>query len=60
MDALKRSWRGSLAVASLAVIVDAKDEAARRFYLRYDFLGFPENVRRLFLPMQTVEKIFTG
>jgi hypothetical protein len=49
-----------LAVASLAVIVDAKDEAARRFYLRYDFLGFPENVRRLFLPMQTVEKIFTG
>jgi predicted GNAT family N-acyltransferase len=60
LDALKRSWLGSQQVASLAVIVDAKDESARRFYLHYDFLPFPEDDHKLFLPMQTVEKLFTN
>jgi GNAT superfamily N-acetyltransferase len=59
LHALKRSWMSSQQVASLAVIVDAKDESARQFYLRYGFLTFPENKRRLFLPMQTIEKLFT-
>ena len=59
LHALKRSWMSSRQVASLAVIVDAKDEPARQFYLRYDFLTFPENEHRLFLPMQTVGKLFT-
>jgi hypothetical protein len=58
MHALKRAWLSSKQVASIAVIVDAKDDIARRFYLGYDFLPFPENARRLFLPMQTVEKLF--
>ena len=58
MHALKRSWLSSQQIASLGVIVDAKDESARRFYLHYDFLPFPSNERRLFLPMQTVEKLF--
>jgi GNAT superfamily N-acetyltransferase len=60
LDALKRSWLGSRQVASLGVIVDAKDESARRFYLRYDFLPFPENDKRLFLPMRTLEKLLDG
>lgn len=58
MDALHRSWVTSAAVASFAVLVDAKDEAAQTFYLRYDFIPFRSEKRRLYLPMQTLAKLF--
>lgn len=59
LHALRRCWLGSRQVASLGVIVDAKDGAARRFYPHYEFLPFPENDRRLFLPMQTIGTLFS-
>ena len=58
MDALKRSLDSSKAVASAAVIVDAKDDDAATFYRKYGFLELPKVPRRRFLPMATVEKIF--
>ena len=58
LDALRRSLENSRQVASYAVVVDAKDEAASRFYASYSFLQFPNNPRRLFLPMGTIEKLF--
>jgi GNAT superfamily N-acetyltransferase len=58
MDALKRALRTSARVASLAAVVDAKDEEARRFYGRYGFLSFPDERKRLYLPMKTIEKLF--
>ena len=60
LDALGRALVGSRAVASYAVISDAKDERAQAFYSRYGFLPLPATVyeRRLFLPMETVEKLF--
>jgi GNAT superfamily N-acetyltransferase len=39
-DALHRAVRSE--IASFAVIVDAKDEAARRLYERESFLGLPD------------------
>jgi len=60
LHALRRAWIGSQQVASLGVIVDAKDESARQFYLHYHFLSFPENPRRLFLPMKTVAALFAS
>jgi len=60
MDALKRARGNVRVVASLAVIVDAKDEAARRFYSKYGFLSFPDTQKRLYLPMKTIEKLFPG
>jgi predicted GNAT family N-acyltransferase len=60
LDALYRSLRQSQQVASTAVIVDAKDEAARRFYLHFDFVPLPDTQNRLFLPMRTIEKLFLG
>ena len=59
MDALYRSWQVSQQVASMAVIVDAIDEKARAFYEAFDFLGFPDQDRRPFLPMATIAKLFT-
>lgn len=58
MDALKRSLNSSKQVASAAVVVDAKDEHAVRFYKGYGFLALPGVERRLLLPMGTVERLF--
>ena len=58
MDALHRSWIASANVASLAILVDAKDEAALAFYLRFDFIPFQDDTQRLFLPMRTVAELF--
>jgi ribosomal protein S18 acetylase RimI-like enzyme len=60
MDALKRGLDSSRQVASAAVIVDAKDDAAIRFYKKYGFLDLPNIERRLFLPMGTIEQLFIG
>lgn len=55
MLALERALLGSREVASWAVIVDAK-QGAREFCLKYDFLPFPTQPDRLFLPMRDIEK----
>ncbi len=57
VDALKKSLAMSRDIASAAVVVDAKDEKAHRFYLDFGFIPFPDSQKkRLFLPMATVEK----
>jgi GNAT superfamily N-acetyltransferase len=56
-DALKLAWATSQRVASWAVTVDAKDEKARRFYLNFGFVPFPDTERRLFLPMKTIGEL---
>jgi ribosomal protein S18 acetylase RimI-like enzyme len=58
MDALYRSLKLSEQVASAGVVVDAKDETARAFYLKYGFIELPKINKRLFLPMGTIEKLF--
>lgn len=58
MDALRRSLASSKEVASAAVVVDAKDEAAVAFYTKYGFIGFPNVVNRLFLAMGTIARLF--
>ena len=42
----------------MAVVVDAKDDNAASFYRRYGFVGFPDQPRRLFLPMAVIETLF--
>ena len=60
MDALYRSWRNTLEIASVAVVVDAIDDNARRFYAHHEFQPFADHPNRLFLPMTTIEKLFTS
>lgn len=48
-DALKRTARAELGV--FAMVVDAKDETAQRFYEHYGFTLLPGEVRRLCLPI---------
>lgn len=55
-DALRRIAQASRSIGIAAVLVHAKDDAAKRFYLRCaEFIEFPEDSRTLFLPIETVE-----
>lgn len=55
-DALYRAVRSE--IASFAVIVDAKDESARRFYERESFLQLPDQPMKLFRPMTDIKRLF--
>jgi GNAT superfamily N-acetyltransferase len=52
-DAIQRTLAASEQVAIHAVVVDAKNEAARRFYRAYGFLSLPDQPMRLFLPLSS-------
>ena len=58
MDAMAKVLEQSATIATHALIVDAKDERAAAFYARYDFIAFPSNPLRLFLPVATIAQLF--
>ena len=60
MDALHRSWRNTSQVASVGVVVEALDEAARSFYLHHEFVPLQDHPNKLFLAMATIEKAFVA
>lgn len=57
IDALKRSLLISNQIGINAVIVDAKDDNATKFYQHYGFISFPSNPRKLFLPINTIRAL---
>ncbi|MBY8828319.1 GNAT family N-acetyltransferase [Hephaestia mangrovi] len=58
-DALRRIAVASQSIGIGAVLVQAKDEAAKRFYLRCaEWLEYPADSRTLFLPIETVVGAF--
>ncbi len=58
VDALLRACTQSSQIAAAAVVVDAIDEQAARFYRNFGFTQFPDMPTRLFLPMKTVTELF--
>jgi GNAT superfamily N-acetyltransferase len=59
LDALRRALEASREVASIAVVVDAKDAAALAFYRHFGFIPLGDQPNRLFLPMKTIERLFS-
>jgi ribosomal protein S18 acetylase RimI-like enzyme len=57
LDAIRRVIWASTTLAVHAVIVDSKNERAQAFYERYGFRPFITEPRRLFLPLETFEKL---
>jgi hypothetical protein len=45
-------------VASVGVIAEAYDDAARDFYLRHEFIPLVDHPRKLFIAMRTIQKAF--
>jgi GNAT superfamily N-acetyltransferase len=59
-DALRRIALASQSIGIGAVLVHAKDDGAKRFYLRCaEFIEYPEDSRTLFLPIETVVAAFS-
>lgn len=58
MDALYRAWKATESVASIAVVVDAKDDRAEAFYQEFGFAVVQDQPRRLFLSMATITGLF--
>ncbi len=59
-DALYRLMQTRDQLGLWAVVVDAKDDTASEFYARYGFARFPSRPLRLFMPMETVRRIFAS
>lgn len=57
VDALSRCFRLSLEIGAMAVVVDAKDEGAARFYERYGFRRFEDLPLKLYMPMAEIEQL---
>lgn len=57
LDAIRRVVRASVTIAVYAIVVDAKNAPAQAFYERYGFRAFSGQPRRLFLPLETFEKL---
>ena len=58
IDALRRAYFQSSQIAAVAVVVDAIDEKAWRFYRHFGFIPLPDRPDRLFLPMKTIAALF--
>jgi GNAT superfamily N-acetyltransferase len=57
-DAIARAIRADAAV--FALLVDAKDEAAARFYRHHGFEEFSGKRARMFLPVATTRRVVEG
>jgi predicted GNAT family N-acyltransferase len=58
LDAMAKVLTQAASIATYALIVDAKDAKLAAFYARYDFIAFPSNPLRLFLPVATIAALF--
>lgn len=59
IDALSRCLRVAEDVGIAAVVIDAKHERARAFYMRYEFDALPDHPLTLWLPLPAVQKLFS-
>ena len=57
LDAIARCVRVASDIAASLIVVDSKGDAATRFYEKFGFLSLPKLDGRVFLPMQTAEKL---
>jgi ribosomal protein S18 acetylase RimI-like enzyme len=57
LDAFRRVLANTQEVGSAVLVVDAKDEEAREFYRRHDFVPLPSQPNRLFYTVKTMGKL---
>ena len=57
MESFRKAVSLSSKVGIFAVIVDAKNEQAKAFYLKYGFIALEDNELSLFIPISTITTI---
>lgn len=60
MNALERALLATFTVASAFIIVRAINDDAAKFYMHYGFVPLPDDRRKLYLPMKTIEQLVAG
>lgn len=58
IDALQRINATSEQIGIKAVIVDAINQGAKKFYMRYGFMELRNQESKLFLPIETIKRLF--
>jgi GNAT superfamily N-acetyltransferase len=57
VDALKRALGATEEIGAVAVVVDAKNDLAKSFYMHFGFRQFSDDPNRLFIAMKTIGAI---
>lgn len=57
VDALTRCVHLADSIGMLGVLIDAKDEQARRWYQRYEFAALPDQPLTLWLPAAAIRRL---
>ena len=57
IDALRRAEYLAERIGIRAVEVDAINESARKFYMKYGFVSLKDDARHLFLPVHVIRKL---
>ena len=58
INAIERIIKVSEHLGIIGFFVDAKDDAAKKFYEQFGFISLPDNPLELFLPLATLKKAF--
>lgn len=58
IQALLKATHLSREIGIYAVVVDALNENAKSFYLKYNFISYLDKPNALFLPIMTIKKMF--
>ncbi|MDE2346592.1 MAG: GNAT family N-acetyltransferase, partial [Gammaproteobacteria bacterium] len=58
VDAMRRCLAVAESVGIIGLFVDAKDEAAARYYAQYGFIPLPDQPLTLFLSMDNLRQAF--
>lgn len=56
-NAMQRAMQASQVMAIYAIIVDALNDRAAEFYRQFGFISLPGQLRKLFLPIDTVSSM---
>ena len=57
IDALRRAESLAERIGIRAVEVEAINESARKFYVKYGFVSLKDDARHLFLPVHVIRKL---
>lgn len=60
VHAVRRALRVADSAGVIGFFVDAKDEAASRYYRRFGFIPLPDDPRKLFMPLATLRGALHG
>ncbi|MBF0266551.1 MAG: GNAT family N-acetyltransferase [Gammaproteobacteria bacterium] len=60
VDSMKRVYYASQSLAVYALIVEAINEDAKKYYEKFGFIPLPDQPFKLFLPLSTIESLINS